>query len=143
MRVFQVEVLVCPHGDATRRVLAAITAPESVAIVLGAMGLSAEVPEQVPARGPPGAGDAADATEMRPDPRAKKARAGALTGAEVGEIAVGVGVGWTGPQLELPVPHFIEVQARLPRRSEIASVRQVAFRAARGPPDIRRAKRRS
>lgn len=39
-RVFEVEMPVCPHCDATRRVPAAVTAPESVTRVLGAMGLS-------------------------------------------------------------------------------------------------------
>ena len=57
-RVFEVEVLVCPRCGGRRRVLAAITAPESIAKVLGAIGLSADVPELGPARAPPGEGDA-------------------------------------------------------------------------------------
>ena len=53
-RVFEVEVLVCPRCGGRRRVLAAITAPESIARVLSAMGLSSEAPELSPARSPPG-----------------------------------------------------------------------------------------
>ena len=53
-RVFEVDVLVCPHCGGARRLLAAITAPESIARVLSAMGLSSEAPELAPARAPPG-----------------------------------------------------------------------------------------
>jgi hypothetical protein len=52
-RVFDVEVLVCPHCGGARRLLAAITAPASIERVLRAMGLPHEVPELVPARAPP------------------------------------------------------------------------------------------
>jgi hypothetical protein len=37
--------LLCPHCSETRRVLVAIHDPDSVRKVLGALGLSAEVPE--------------------------------------------------------------------------------------------------
>jgi hypothetical protein len=40
-RAFGIEVLVCPKCSGTRRVLAAIHDPGSIARVLGAMGLSA------------------------------------------------------------------------------------------------------
>lgn len=57
-RVFEVEVLVCPHCGGARRLLAAITAPESIARVLSAMGLPCEAPELAPARSPPGGEEA-------------------------------------------------------------------------------------
>jgi hypothetical protein len=53
-RVFAIDVLVCPHCGGVRRLLAAITAPESIARVLRAMGLPYEAPELAPARAPPG-----------------------------------------------------------------------------------------
>ena len=56
-RVFEVEVLVCPHCGGRRRLLAAVTAPESIERVLRAMGLPCEAPELAAARAPPG-GDA-------------------------------------------------------------------------------------
>lgn len=55
-RVFEVDVLVCPRCGGRRKVLAAIHDPESIAKVLGAMGLDSAVPELMPARGPPGDG---------------------------------------------------------------------------------------
>jgi hypothetical protein len=54
MRVFGIDVLLCPHCSGTRRVLAAIHDPDSVRKVLGALGLSAEVPELAACRAPPG-----------------------------------------------------------------------------------------
>lgn len=51
-RVFLVDVLRCPCGG-VRKVLAAIHDPDAIRQVLGAMGLSAEVAEWSPARGPP------------------------------------------------------------------------------------------
>jgi hypothetical protein len=54
MRVFGIDVLLCPHCAGTRRVLAAIHDPDSVRKVLGALGLSAEVPELAGCRAPPG-----------------------------------------------------------------------------------------
>jgi hypothetical protein len=56
MRVFGIDVLLCPHCSGTRRVLAAIHDPESVRKVLGSLGLSAEVPELAACRAPPGGG---------------------------------------------------------------------------------------
>ena len=56
-RVFEVDVLVCARCGGRRKVLAAIHDPDSIAKVLGAMGLSAAVPELAPARGPPGEGE--------------------------------------------------------------------------------------
>ena len=53
-RVFEVNVLVCPHCGGARRLLAAITAPESIERVLRAMGLPHEAADVAPARGPPG-----------------------------------------------------------------------------------------
>jgi len=52
-RVFEVEALVCPHCGGARRLLAAITAPESIERVLLAMGLPHEAPVVAPARAPP------------------------------------------------------------------------------------------
>ncbi len=57
-RVFELEALVCPHCGGRRRLLAAVTAPESIARVLSAMGLSSEAPELAPARSPPGGEEA-------------------------------------------------------------------------------------
>jgi hypothetical protein len=54
MRVFGIDVLLCPHCSGTRRVLAAIHDPDSVRKVLGSLGLSAEVPELAACRAPPG-----------------------------------------------------------------------------------------
>jgi hypothetical protein len=54
-RVFDIDVLVCPHCGGARRLLAAITAPRSIERVLRAMGLSAEAPMPSPARPPPDA----------------------------------------------------------------------------------------
>ena len=56
MRVFGIDVLLCPHCAGTRRVLAAIHDPESVRKVLGSLGLSAAVPELAGSRAPPGGG---------------------------------------------------------------------------------------
>ena len=53
-RVYEVDVLVCPGCGGRRKVLAAIHDPDSIARVLGALGLGSEVPELAPARGPPG-----------------------------------------------------------------------------------------
>ena len=53
-RVFEVDVLVCPRCRGRRKLLAAIHDPDSIRKVLGAMGLSSEVPELALARGPPG-----------------------------------------------------------------------------------------
>ena len=53
MRVFGIDVLLCPHCAGTRRVLAAIHDPDSVRKVLGSLGLSAEVPDLAPCRAPP------------------------------------------------------------------------------------------
>jgi hypothetical protein len=53
-RVFDVEVLVCPHCRGARRLLAAITAPASIERVPGEMGLGREAREVVPARTLPG-----------------------------------------------------------------------------------------
>ena len=53
-RVFLVDVLACPCGG-RRKVLAAIHDPDSIRRVLEALGLSSDVPELAPARGPPGA----------------------------------------------------------------------------------------
>lgn len=61
MRVFGIDVLLCPHCAGTRRVLAAIHDPESVRKVLGSLGLSAAVPELAGCRAPPGAEDGGDA----------------------------------------------------------------------------------
>ena len=55
-RVFELDVLVCRWCGGRRKVLAAICDADSIAKVLGAMGLSSEVPELTPARGPPGDG---------------------------------------------------------------------------------------
>jgi hypothetical protein len=55
--VFEVDVLVCPGCGGRRKLLAAIHDPDSIAKVLSAMGLSAAVPELMPARGPPGEGE--------------------------------------------------------------------------------------
>jgi hypothetical protein len=55
-RVFEIDVLVCPHCGGARRLLAAITAPESIERVLRAMGLAAGVPEASAARPPPAEG---------------------------------------------------------------------------------------
>jgi hypothetical protein len=52
-RALGFEVLVCPKCSGVRRVLAAIHDPASIARVLGAMGLSAAVPEQAGCRAPP------------------------------------------------------------------------------------------
>ena len=52
-RVFEVDVLVCARCGGRRRVLAAIHDPDSIARVLGAMGLDSAVPELLPPRGPP------------------------------------------------------------------------------------------
>ena len=52
-RVFEIDVLVCPSCGGRRKVLSAIHDPDSIARVLGALGLSSEVPELAPARGPP------------------------------------------------------------------------------------------
>ena len=52
-RVYLVEVLVCPRCGGARRLLAAIHDPDSIRKVLGAMGLSAEVPVLAAPRGPP------------------------------------------------------------------------------------------
>ncbi|MFN9977136.1 MAG: transposase, partial [Phycisphaerae bacterium] len=59
-RALGIEVLVCPKCSGIRRVLAAIHDPASIARVLGAMGLSAAVPEQAGCRAPP-AGEEFDA----------------------------------------------------------------------------------
>ena len=56
MRVFGIDVLLCPHCSGTRRVLAAIHDPDAVRKVLGSLGLSAEVPELAACRAPPGGG---------------------------------------------------------------------------------------
>jgi hypothetical protein len=56
-RVFGTEVLICPRCGGRRKVLAAIHDPESIRKVLGAMGLSAEVPVFLPARSPPRQGE--------------------------------------------------------------------------------------
>lgn len=48
-----IDVLVCQHCGGTRRLLAAIHDPASIRRVLGAMGLSPEVPVLCPARAPP------------------------------------------------------------------------------------------
>ena len=53
-RVFAFEVLVCRHCGGMRRLLAAVTAPESIGQVLAGIGLAAEAPELAPARAPPG-----------------------------------------------------------------------------------------
>ncbi len=53
-RVFEVEVLVCPHCGGAQRLLAAIHDPASIERVLRSMGLPHEAPEVAPARGPPG-----------------------------------------------------------------------------------------
>ena len=52
-RVFLIDVLQCPHCGGRRRLLAAIHDPGSIQRVLAALGLSGEVPELAPARGPP------------------------------------------------------------------------------------------
>ena len=52
-RVFLIDVLVCDRCGGTRRLLAAIHAPESIRRVLLAMGLSPDVPVLAPARAPP------------------------------------------------------------------------------------------
>ena len=52
-RVHLIDVLVCQHCGGTRRLLAAIHDPASIRRVLGAMGLSPEVPVLCPARAPP------------------------------------------------------------------------------------------
>ena len=54
MRVFGIDVLLCPHCAGTRRVLAAIHDPDSVRKVLGSLGLFAEVPALAACRAPPG-----------------------------------------------------------------------------------------
>jgi hypothetical protein len=51
--VFLIDVLVCDRCGGTRRLLAAIHDPASIRKVLGAMGLSAEVPVLASARSPP------------------------------------------------------------------------------------------
>ena len=56
-RTFEVDVLVCPGCGGRRKVLAAIHDPDSIAKVLGALGIRSEVPELAPARGPPGEGE--------------------------------------------------------------------------------------
>ena len=56
-RVFEVDVLLCPGCGGRRKVLAAIHDPDSIRRVLGALGISSEVPELAPVRGPPGGGD--------------------------------------------------------------------------------------
>ena len=53
-RVFEVDVLVCPHCGGVRRLLAAITEPAAIEKVLRAMGLSCEAALVAPARAPPG-----------------------------------------------------------------------------------------
>jgi len=60
MRVFGIDVLLCPHCAGTRRALAAIHDPDSVRLVLGSLGLSAEVPELAACRAPPGDEDGGD-----------------------------------------------------------------------------------
>lgn len=62
-RAFGIEVLVCPRCSGVRRVLAAIHDPASIARVLGAMGLSAAVPEQAGCRAPPAGEGVADIGE--------------------------------------------------------------------------------
>jgi hypothetical protein len=52
-RAFGIEVLVCPESSVGRPVLAAIHDPESIARVLGSMGLPLVVPEQAGCRAPP------------------------------------------------------------------------------------------
>jgi hypothetical protein len=52
-RVFLIDVLVCPRCGGTRRLLAAIHDAAAIRKVLGAMGLSAEVPVFAAARSPP------------------------------------------------------------------------------------------
>ena len=52
-RVFLTDVLVCERCGGTRRLLAAIHDPAAIRKVLGAMGLSAEVPVLAQARSPP------------------------------------------------------------------------------------------
>ncbi len=54
--MFGIDVLLCPHCSGMRRVLAAIHDSESVRKVLGALGLSAEVPELAACLAPPGGG---------------------------------------------------------------------------------------
>ena len=56
-RVFLIEVLVCPQCGGPRRLLAAIQDPASIRRVLGALGLSAVVPELAAARSPPRQGE--------------------------------------------------------------------------------------
>ena len=63
MRVFGIDVLLCPHCSGTRRVLAAIHDPDSVRKVLGALGLSADVPELAACRAPPGGGAGGEAVD--------------------------------------------------------------------------------
>ncbi len=50
-RVFEVDALVCQHGGGRRRLLAPVTAPESIERVLRSMGLAAEAPELAPPGG--------------------------------------------------------------------------------------------
>ena len=52
-RAYGIEVLACPNCSGMRRVLAAIHDPASIVRVLGAMGLSPEVPELAACRTPP------------------------------------------------------------------------------------------
>ena len=54
-RVFAIDVLVCAHCGGARRLLAPITASQSIERVLRAMGLSAEAPLLSPTRPPPDA----------------------------------------------------------------------------------------
>ena len=56
MRVFGIDLLLCPDCAGTRRLPAAIHDPGSVRKVLGSLGLSAEVPELAACRAPPGGG---------------------------------------------------------------------------------------
>ena len=53
-RVFEAEVLVCPHCGGARRLLAAIHDPASIERLLRAKGLPHEAPEVSKARAPPG-----------------------------------------------------------------------------------------
>lgn len=54
LRVFAIEVFVCPNCGGRRRLLAAIHDPDAIARVLGAMGLSVAAPEMAAARSPLG-----------------------------------------------------------------------------------------
>ena len=55
-RVFAIDVWLCPHCGGRRRRLTAIQDPAAIRKALTAMGLSADVPELVAARSPPGGG---------------------------------------------------------------------------------------